>query len=97
LYDYGDDLFFKDHNRRKQRRRPTRLRAWADPGGAAPVVDCVIHDLSEGGANVAATNGGALPDAFRLELDATTPLGEARVAWRNGAAAGVSLVPAKKG
>jgi hypothetical protein len=97
LYDYGDDLFFKDHDRRRERRRATRLRAWADPGGVAPVVDCVIHDLSEGGANVAAANGRALPDAFRLELDATMPLGEARVVWRNGAAAGVWLARVKQG
>jgi hypothetical protein len=96
LYDYGDDLFFRDHERRRERRRATRLCAWADPGGLAPVVDCVIHDISESGACVAAANGRELPDAFRLELDNANPIGEARVVWRNGVAAGVWLARVKQ-
>jgi len=97
LYVYDDDPFLKEHNRRKERRRATRLRAWADPGGVAPVVDCVIHDLSESGANVAGADGREVPETFRLDLDTAHPIGEARVVWRNGAAAGVALSRAKKG
>ncbi|MGD0762351.1 MAG: hypothetical protein ABR929_04025 [Roseiarcus sp.] len=62
--------------------RATRVRAWADPGGIAPVFDCVIVDVSEEGAAVALLDGAALPDKFCLQVDRTRPLGEAK--WFGG-------------
>jgi len=67
------------------------VRAWADPGGIAPVVDCVILDIAEGGVRVTALHGTVLPDAFRLQLDSARRLGDAEVVWRNGAAVGARL------
>lgn len=96
--DYRSDPFLEDRNRRSHRRRATRVRAWADPGGVAPVVDCLMVDVSEGGASIVAVGGGDLPDAFQLQLDTKQSLGQAEVKWRNGAAAGVTLAkPEKKG
>lgn len=93
---FDDNPFLKGRaDRRDKSRRPTRLRAWADPGGVAAVVDCVIVDVSEGGASVAALNGAELPDAFHLQVDATNRLGEARVVWRKGSAVGVRLAKPK--
>jgi hypothetical protein len=96
VFDLGDNPFLKDRNRRSKLRRATRLRAWADPGGAAPVVDCVVVDVSEGGASVLAVGGGDLPDEFQLQLDMKRSLGQAEVMWRNGAAAGVTLAKVEK-
>ena len=93
---FGDNPFLKDRERRKKRRRATRLRAWADPGGVAPVVDCLIVDVSEDGASVAPLHGAELPDAFHLQVDRANPVGEAEVVWRKGRAVGVRLVTPKK-
>jgi PilZ domain-containing protein len=89
--DFDDNSFLSDRNRRKAPRRPARGRVWADPGGLAPVVDCVVVDISEGGASLAAVAGTELPDAFRLQIDASQTLGEAEVVWRRGHAVGVKL------
>ena len=86
----------KDDNRRTKSRRAARTRAWADPGGVAPVVDCMIVDVSEGGAKVMGVNGAELPDTFRLQIDTASAVGDAEVVWRKGGAVGVKLTkPAK--
>ena len=36
-------------------------------------------------------NGVDLPDSFELQLDARSTMGQAEVAWRDGAAVGVKL------
>jgi hypothetical protein len=94
--DFDDNPFLRDRDRRKNRRRATRVRAWADPGGIAPVVDCVIVDVSEDGAGVAPLHGAELPDAFHLQVDSANPVGEAKVVWRKGSAVGVKLAKPKK-
>jgi hypothetical protein len=94
--DYSNYPLLEDRNRRSHRRRATRVRAWADPGGVAPVVDCIVVDVSEGGASVVAVGGGDLPNAFQLQLDTKQSLGQAEVMWRNGAAAGVTLARVQK-
>lgn len=86
----------KDDNRRTKSRRATRTRVWADPGGTAPVVDCMIVDVSEGGAKVTTLNGAELPDTFRLQIDTSNVVGEAEVVWRNGSAVGVKLTKPEK-
>ena len=91
MIDSYNNPFLEGHNRRRHPRRATRIRAWADPGGVAPVVDCVVLDVSEGGASVIAVNGVDLPDAFELQLDARRTMGRAEVAWRSGVAVGVKL------
>jgi hypothetical protein len=95
LIDSYDNPFLSDRNRRRHLRRRTRIRAWADPGGAAPVVDCLVLDVSESGANVLAVNGGALPDTFELQIDMRSRMGQAEVAWRDGASVGVRLAKPK--
>ncbi len=92
---FGENPFLRDHDRRRSRRRAAHTRAWADPGGIAPVVDCLIVDVSEEGAGVAALNGAELPDAFQLEVDVANAVGEAQVAWRTGRAVGVKLARPK--
>ena len=93
---FDDNPLRKDRDRRKTSRRATRQRAWADPGGTAPVIDCVIVDVSEEGARVTPLQGAELPDAFRLQLDTAYAVGEAQVVWRTGATVGVKLARPKK-
>jgi hypothetical protein len=90
-----DSPFLEGRNRRRQPRRRARMRAWADPGGVAPVVDCMVLDVSEGGASVIAVNGADLPDVFELQLDGRRSMGKAQVAWRSGVAVGVKLEKSK--
>lgn len=93
---FGDNPFLSDRDRRKKSRRAARTRAWADPGGIAPVVDCLIVDVSEGGASVAALNGAEMPDSFLLQVDTANAVGEAKVVWRKGNAVGVQLARPKE-
>ena len=93
---FDDEPPSEERNRRKSRRRPAHVRAWADPGGVAPVVDCLIVDISDEGASVAPIVGSDLPDAFRLQLDASRVVGDANVVWRRGRAVGVTLTKRKK-
>jgi hypothetical protein len=95
LIDSYNNPFLEGHNRRRHPRRATRIRAWADPGGVAPVFDCVVLDVSEGGASVASVTGADLPDTFELQLDTRSKMGQAKVAWRKGAAVGVKLDKSK--
>ena len=90
-----ENTFLEGRNRRRHPRRRARMRAWADPGGVAPVVDCTVLDVSDGGASVIAVNGADLPDAFELLLDTRRTMGKAQVAWRSGVAVGVKLDKAK--
>ena len=82
-------------DRRNEARKKTRIRAWADPGGAAPAVDCVIVDMSSDGACVASVSGAPIPESFKLQLDTRTEVGEAAVMWREQNAVGVKLKPKK--
>jgi hypothetical protein len=91
LVDSHYNPFLDDRNRRRHPRRRTRIRAWADPGGVAPVVDCLVTDVSEGGASLVSVTGAELPDKFELQLDTHRKMGQAEVAWRTGAAVGVKL------
>ncbi len=78
-----------DDERRTKQRKPARMRAWADPGGVAAPADCVIMDLSEGGARVAAVGDRPLPETFTLVNEANGKLGEASVMWRSENTVGV--------
>jgi hypothetical protein len=82
-------------DRRRQDRKQTLIKAWADPGGAAPAIDCVIVDVSPGGACVASATGAPLPDAFTLQVNAKNDVGEATVMWRIENAVGVKFVKPK--
>jgi hypothetical protein len=89
------DDFSGDKNRRVRHRRVENTRAWADPGGILPVVDCKIIDISEGGAQVEPVNKIEMPDSFMLQIDATRNLGRVDVVWRGPKSVGVKFVKVK--
>src|SRR5579872_4455998 len=78
-------------NRRIGPRKRARIRAWADPGGVAPVVDCLIVDVSKEGARIASVSGAPLPSSFTLADDAKSEIGAATVVWRTGNEVGVKF------
>ncbi len=89
--------FNGDGNRRNKDRKIQNVRAWADPGGVLPVVDCQIVDISDGGAQVRPVQKAVtMPDAFTLQIDASRNLGEANVVWRGERSVGVKFAKPQK-
>ena len=78
---------------RKQKRTRRRQAAWVVLDGGVAKIPCVLWDISEGGARIAAAHGNALPDVFGLFLSKD---GNSRrfcqVAWRRGSQLGVRFV-----
>jgi hypothetical protein len=76
-------------DRRESERKASRLRVWADPGGTAPATDCVVVDISEGGALLSPIKPTKLPSRFSLQRDGTTKMSDAEVVWRGNGMIGV--------
>ena len=78
---------------RKAKRTHRRQAAWVVLDGGMAKIPCVLWDISEGGARIAAAHGGALPDVFGLFLSKD---GKSRrfcqVVWRRGRQLGVRFV-----
>jgi hypothetical protein len=78
---------------RKAKRTPRRQAAWIVLDGGCAQYPCVLWDISEAGARIAAAHGSALPDIFGLFL---TKDGKSRrfcqVVWRRGGLLGVRFV-----
>ncbi len=78
---------------RKAKRTHRRQAAWVVLDGGVTKIPCVLWDISEGGARIAAAHGNALPDVFGLFLNKE---GKARrfcqVVWRRGSQLGVRFV-----
>ena len=86
------DDFNGESDRRGKNRKIENIRAWADPGGVLPVVDCQIVDISEGGAQVRPVRSNVqMPDAFILQIDASRSFGEVNVVWRGEKSVGVKF------
>jgi hypothetical protein len=78
---------------RKAKRTHRRQAAWVVLDGGVAKIPCVLWDISEGGARIAAAHGGALPAVFGLFLSKD---GKSRrfcqVVWRRGSQLGVRFV-----
>jgi PilZ domain len=57
------------------------------------VFDCLIRDLSEGGARIVMDRAAILPAEFRLAILGAGEAREVRVVWRRADEAGVAFVP----
>ena len=78
--------------RRGRDRLPTNLAAWADPGGARPVIECRILDLTEQGARLLQPSGVDIPAMFRLETGVKGVMQTAQIVWRKGPRVGARFV-----
>ena len=80
-------------DKRKAKRTHRRQAAWVVLDGGTAKIACVLWDISEGGARIAAAHGSALPDVFGLFLNKD---GKSRrycqVVWRRGSQLGVRFV-----
>jgi hypothetical protein len=83
----------RPREQRKTKRTHRRQAAWVVLDGGGSKISCVLWDISEGGARIAAAHGNALPDVFGLFL---TKDGKSRrfcqVVWRRGSQLGVRFV-----
>jgi len=83
----------RPREQRKAKRAHRRQAAWVVLDGGSARISCVLWDISEGGARIAAAHGNALPDVFGLFL---TKDGKSRrfcqVVWRRGSQLGVRFV-----
>jgi PilZ domain-containing protein len=83
----------RPRDQRKTKRTHRRQAAWVVLDGGGGKISCVLWDISEGGARIAAAHGNALPNVFGLFL---TKDGRSRrfcqVVWRRGSQLGVRFV-----
>lgn len=80
-----------------ERRKTPRLRALL--GARAyfnqrnSTLDCVVRNVSEGGALLAVSDAVALPPSFELEITQRQRSYAARICWRDGSRIGVAFAP----
>src|ERR1700681_2170318 len=78
---------------RKAKRTPRRQAAWVVLDGGCNRLPCVLWDISEGGARIAAARASTLPDVFGLFLTKDGKLRRfCHVAWRRRGQLGVHFV-----
>jgi hypothetical protein len=84
------------NEKRSLSRKPTFLKAQAiSPGDRTPV-DCLVCDISDGGARLQPVDGmdvTTLPERFDLLLVKTGERRPVRVAWRGESEIGVAFDP----
>jgi hypothetical protein len=78
---------------RKARRTPRRNAAWIVLSSAAPRIPCVLWDISDSGARIAAARASTLPPIFcLLPGNDTKSRRFCRVVWRKGGQVGVRFI-----
>lgn len=80
----------KMSERRQSSRRRTYLGARASFEKLAASDDCLVRDLSAGGARVVLSGSTPMPNAFDLTIRDSGDTRRARVVWRNGVLLGVA-------
>ena len=85
------------HDRRAHPRHKVFKRAKAVFNDNRSVVDCVMRDLSHGGARLACAQAALLPEQFQLVFMPDREMRNVRVAWRSLHQLGVEfLSPPRK-
>ena len=59
--------------------------------GTSSMVDCVVHDLTNRGARIEATNPDALPRSLDMTFDGGRSLRPCRLVWRTSNEVGVEF------
>ena len=78
-------------NRREEARARTLKGAKAVFNDGNSVVDCVIRDLSEGGARLKVETAIGFPDHFTLVMESQRARRNCRVIWRSANEIGVTF------
>lgn len=77
--------------RRRFKRTRTLMAAKIFFDGCETLINCVVCDLSIGGAGIRTANTADIPDEFDLTFDAARTLRACRVAWRSESRIGVAF------
>jgi hypothetical protein len=77
--------------RRRYHRTPVQKPAKIIFRANHSLIDCVVRDVSVGGACLELTNPSTIPDEFDLTFDAARTLRACRVAWRSEYRIGVAF------
>jgi len=84
----------RTHEKRRRRRARARQAAWIKRSANTKPIACVLWDVSEGGARIAAAHADKLPDVFTLIADKKAAPRLCRVAWRRSSLVGVQFIDA---
>jgi hypothetical protein len=76
---------------RSEPRRTVRYAAWLRVEGDAPLVRCVLWDISDGGARIAVADPKGLPEKFTLLLTQQM-VRRCQVRWRDDRFVGVRFL-----
>jgi PilZ domain len=76
------------NNRRNERHQVLKAGTISFQGSK---IDCAVHDVSAGGANLEIDSQKSVPDSFDLLIDAQTGKQRCRVVWRKEARIGVAF------
>ncbi|MGI9481370.1 MAG: PilZ domain-containing protein [Hyphomicrobiales bacterium] len=82
-----------DLERQSKRRSLYDLAWFVDPAVDA-LVECSVHNISEGGALISTPNAEELSDFIYLRLRGRPDITECRVKWRSENSAGIEFVGA---
>ena len=80
-----------DADRRASPRRRVLKRGKVVFNASNSVIDCMIRDISQGGARIACAQTAALPDHFTLVSVPERELRDVRIAWRHMGEVGVQF------
>ena len=77
---------------RSDKRQPVRLAVWIDPGDGGAFIDCLMSDVSGGGARVTVPTDAHVPDSFILHLGGSNHARRTcEVTWRDGQELGLQF------
>ena len=76
---------------RREPRRLVRYKAWLRIDEDAPLVRCVLWDISDGGARIAVADPQGLPEQFSLRLTEQM-VRKCKVRWRDDRFVGVMFL-----
>jgi hypothetical protein len=78
--------------RRRHERRHVVVMGRIDTG-SPHLTSCIVRDLTATGARLMVTNAEALPEHFRLMLQPSGYVTQARIVWRREGSCGVEFLP----
>jgi hypothetical protein len=78
-------------NRRQGPRQRTMLAAQIELNNGGSALDCLVRNLSDGGARIKIEAAHTLPDRFQLHLIKTSTRRAAEVKWRTATELGIEF------
>ena len=79
-------------NRRGAPRQRTMLAAQVELNNGGSALDCMVRNLSDGGARIKIEAAHTLPDNFQLHVLKTNTRRKAEVKWRTATEVGVHFI-----